>query len=263
VRSLLATTGVSCEFRRLDLGDYLVDGRLLVERKSLPDLLASIEDGRLFRQAARLATCGTRAALLLEGSSADLVGRKMHREAIQGALITVSIVWGLPVLRALDGAESSRLMLCAADQLQRHVQGMAHRPGSRLTGKRRLQSHILQGLPGVGRRLAERLIERFGNVKAVVSAPEAELLEVQGLGKKKAERICWAVGENREPYRAFPPPQPTEAIQQFQVMQMDGMGLRLLLPYLPEGASMDDGSRKVIPDAYPEDRADAKSGTGA
>ncbi len=43
--------------------------------------------------------------------------------------------------------------------------------------------------------------------------------------------------------RAFPPPLPVEALQQFQAMQLDGMGLRLLLPYLPEGASLDDAYR--------------------
>lgn len=40
--------------------------------------------------------------------------------------------------------------------------------------------------------------------------------------------------------RAVPPPLPTEAIEQFQAMQLDGMGLKFMLPYLPEGASMDD-----------------------
>ena len=40
--------------------------------------------------------------------------------------------------------------------------------------------------------------------------------------------------------RAFPPPLPTEALQQFQAMQLEGMGLKFMLPYLPEGASMED-----------------------
>jgi hypothetical protein len=38
--------------------------------------------------------------------------------------------------------------------------------------------------------------------------------------------------------RAFPPPQPVEAIQQFQAMQMDGLGVELMLAYLPAGASL-------------------------
>jgi ERCC4-type nuclease len=32
---------------RLSLGDYRVDGRFLFERKTLPDLVAAIKDGRV------------------------------------------------------------------------------------------------------------------------------------------------------------------------------------------------------------------------
>jgi ERCC4-type nuclease len=40
----------------LDLGDYQLDERLLFERKTLRDLIASIKDARLFEQAGRLAS---------------------------------------------------------------------------------------------------------------------------------------------------------------------------------------------------------------
>lgn len=54
--AVLAQAGVfDMEIRRLAVGDYLVDGRLLFERKTLPDLALSIKDGRLFGQALRLA----------------------------------------------------------------------------------------------------------------------------------------------------------------------------------------------------------------
>lgn len=40
--------------------------------------------------------------------------------------------------------------------------------------------------------------------------------------------------------RAFPHPEPSLGLQQFQKMQEEALGLKLLLPYLPEGATMDD-----------------------
>jgi len=40
---------------RLPTGDYLIDDRVLVERKTLADFSASLVDGRLFPQVARLA----------------------------------------------------------------------------------------------------------------------------------------------------------------------------------------------------------------
>jgi hypothetical protein len=47
--------GSRVRWDRRILGDYLIDGRLLIERKSLLDLCESIKDGRLFTQAQGMA----------------------------------------------------------------------------------------------------------------------------------------------------------------------------------------------------------------
>lgn len=65
IEALAAKDDVSLTVTRLSLGDYRVDGELCVERKTLPDLAGSIADGRLFRQASRLASAPTRAQRLL------------------------------------------------------------------------------------------------------------------------------------------------------------------------------------------------------
>ncbi len=200
--ALEGTPGVACVYRRLQVGDYLVEGRLLVERKTLPDLLHSIEDGRLFRQARRMAASRLPSLLLLEGTSADLKGRRFSRGAVQGALITTSLLWGLPLLRARDGEEAARLIVLAGRQLLAAARGTIYRPGPRWGSKRGLQSHILQGLPGVGCRLAARLLDRFGTVESIVQAAEAELQDVSGIGKRKAAKIRWAVSEEGLAYSA-------------------------------------------------------------
>ena len=90
VRQLIASEDCEVVIRHLPLADYRIAGRLIVERKSWPDLVASIADGRLFRQACRLANSTLRSVILLEGSEQDIVECAMSREAIQGALISVS-----------------------------------------------------------------------------------------------------------------------------------------------------------------------------
>ncbi len=75
---------VTAEVKRLPLGDYVVDGRLLVERKTIQDLATSIKDGRVFGQACRLADSLLWAAIVLEGTGRDLKASGMRREAIQG-----------------------------------------------------------------------------------------------------------------------------------------------------------------------------------
>jgi ERCC4-type nuclease len=81
----------------------------------------------------------------------------MRREALQGALITVGLFFGLPILRARDGEESARLMLYAARQGRAFAGGALPRRGERPKGKRKTQLAILQSLPGVGAERAEKL----------------------------------------------------------------------------------------------------------
>ena len=190
----LARSGVfTLEVQRLALGDYLVDGRFLFERKTLPDLALSIQDGRLFRQALRLAESPLRAGLILEGTVADLEGSGMRWEAMQGALVTVALFIGLPLLRCRTPAETARTFEFVARQGRAVAGGALPRRGRRPKGKVAWQRYLLQGLPGVGSARAARLLERFGTVEAVLTADAAALAAVPGIGRNTARAVRWAV----------------------------------------------------------------------
>ena len=195
VGSLEKMEGVHVMVARLATGDYRVDERLLFERKTLPDFAVSIVDGRLFRQMVRLANSSCRGVLVLEGTAKDLAGVAVRRESMQGALITVSLILGIPVLRAQCPTETARLMVFAARQSVRAAGDGGQRPGHRPIGKHRRQLYLLQGLPGIGREKADRLLRAFGSVEAVFNAPCEELEAVAGIGGKTAQKIRWAVGE--------------------------------------------------------------------
>lgn len=51
------------------------------------------------------------------------------------------------------------------------------------------QRFVVEGLPGVSSVLAERLLQHFGSVEAVMRASEEELMRVKGIGRVKARRI--------------------------------------------------------------------------
>lgn len=191
---------VSLSVKRLSVGDYLVDNRLMFERKTLNDLAASIIDGRLFKQMIRLARSHYKAVLVLEGTGKDLTNMGIRREALQGALITVNLILGIPILRSKDPSESARLIVYAAQQINTVIQGCCQRPGYRPRGKRRRQMFMLQGLPGIGRERAERLLNTFGTVEAVITAGIEDLQCVDGIGQKTAEKIKWTVSEEISPY---------------------------------------------------------------
>ena len=197
IETLAAMDDVAVTVDRLSLGDYLVVGRLCVERKTLPDLAVSVADRRLFRQASRLANAKKRAVVLLEGTARDLADSNMRREALQGALITLTLRLDLSLLRAKTPDETARLLVYAARQMQRAQDGAVPRAsgGTRPSGKRKTQLYVLQGLPGVGPTRAQRLLAAFGNVEAVMTASEEALQGVEGIGTKTAQSVRWAVEE--------------------------------------------------------------------
>jgi DNA excision repair protein ERCC-4 len=205
VLAALAAQGEArLEIVRLGVGDYRVERRVVVERKTAADFGASLIDGRLFAQAAALALAPERAVLILEGCDQAWRDTGVRREALQGALITIGVFFGVAVLRSDDAEETARLLVYLGRQAQRALQGGLPRPGYRPKGRRARQLFLLQGLPGVGPARAARLLERFGSVQAVVSASADDLASVDGIGQKTAARMRWAVQEPAAEYAAAP-----------------------------------------------------------
>jgi DNA excision repair protein ERCC-4 len=182
---------------RLPLGDYRVDGRFLFERKRLTDLVAAIKDGRLFRQALKLCATKLQPAIILEGTSRDLANCGMRWEAIQGALVTVALFCGVPLLRTRTPEETVRTMLFAARQGRTFASGALPRRGRRPHGKRARQLYILQGFPGIGPERAHQLLARFGSVEAITRAGAEDLCSVPGIGERIAGALRWSVEDYR------------------------------------------------------------------
>jgi DNA excision repair protein ERCC-4 len=200
IKSLLQIEDVKVCIRRLSMGDYQIDTRLIVERKTLKDFAVSIIDGRLFKQMLCLANSKSEGVLILEGTVSDMVEIGMTREAMQGALITVSLILGIPILRSKDPSETAKLMVYIGRQIESMAMGGVQRHGYRPKNKRKRQLFILQGLPGIGPGRAGRLLDRFGSVEAAISASSSELQSVDGIGKSIADKIRWAVSEQSQPF---------------------------------------------------------------
>lgn len=180
------------QIEHLAVGDYLIDRGIVVERKSYADFAISLADGRLFRQAAKLAQCPHRPVMLLEGPR-PLRMPEIHPHALEGAMASLAVMWRLPVLVARDPEDSLRIFRFLAGQLQSSNGGLKRydRKPKRLASRR---LYVLQGLPGVGPALAHRLLREFGSVERVMTANEEELMRVRGVGRQKATRIRALVG---------------------------------------------------------------------
>ena len=193
---------VDVRVRRLRIGDYLVGSTVIVERKTLGDFAASIIDTRLFKQATRMANSSSRPLYIIEGRVSDLRKIGLTRESLQGALISLSLVFGIPVLRSLDAEETSRLLIYTASQLKRVGENI--HPEYRRSGKS-LQSkklRVLQTLPGIGPEKAKVLLQEFDSVERCLQASVESLARLPGIGTKTAESIREIVSEEPAVYNA-------------------------------------------------------------
>jgi Fanconi anemia group M protein len=101
----------------------------------------------------------------------------------------VTIDLGIPVLQTRDPQDTARFLVAVAKrEQQRENRSVAVRHGKPLSDMER-QLYLLCGLPGVSDILAKRLLERFGSVAAVFTAPVRDLAEVEGVGPARASEI--------------------------------------------------------------------------
>lgn len=172
----------------LPAGDYLIDGRVLVERKTLADFADSLSDGRLFAQAARLARSPLRSVFLIEGPRPPLMP-DVHPLALKGAAVSLAVMWRLPILHSRDPEDSLRILQLLGDQSSKPVEPMVRRSDRKPKRFASRKLHVLQGLPGIGPALARRLLLQFGSIERIVTADECALMQVRGLGPQTATRI--------------------------------------------------------------------------
>jgi DNA excision repair protein ERCC-4 len=172
----------------LPIGDYFIDGGVIVERKTYADFATSLTDGRLFPQAATLARSPHRPVVLLEGPRPRHMP-DVHPHALKGALVSLAVMWRLPVLHARDPGDSIRILRFLARQLAQSAPGILQRYDRKPKRLASRKLYMLQGLPGVGPALANQLLRQFGSIERVITADETELQQIRGIGPRKAARI--------------------------------------------------------------------------
>lgn len=201
VPALVGMPNLEVRVQRLLVGDFQVEDKAVFERKTVTDFATSMIDGRLFRQARRLMSQKLPATLILEGRPTDLSEVGVSREALQGAMVALTVLFRLPILRSPDPQETARLIGYAAEQVFQCSQGRIYSAGPRPKGKKARQLGLLQSFPGVGADRARRLLEHFGSIRQLAFAHPSDVAQVPGIGPKTAESIRDLLNEESVPYR--------------------------------------------------------------
>jgi len=177
------------EMRKLDVGDYAVSDRIIIERKSAEDFLQSIVDRRLIRQMRELSESCDRPVLIIEGN--EIFSRRLiHPNAIRGAIASVVADYGISIIRSQDAEDTAKLIAALARREQvKDKREVSFRPKIRRPSVQEFQRFVVEGLPGISCVLAKRLLEHFKTVENIMRASEEELMKVRGIGKNKARAL--------------------------------------------------------------------------
>ena len=173
------------------------------QRKEINDFLASVKDGRLAKERQQMQALDL-AVLILEGPTPW---------ADDGSLMNLHHNWTVAQhWKYLWSVQADGIWIHTTRSLEQTMQAVAAleawsrsehksgktRPGPEgewgKPGSRDWQMHFLQGLPGLGPEMAERIVDHFDGVPVVLDVSREELLKIDGLGPKRVDTIIELLG---------------------------------------------------------------------
>ena len=204
IPKLLKNAGAIIDFTQLKVGDYVVSSETAVERKTVRDLISSIYDGRLFLQCSDLVKYYRKPLLVVQGNIAELGETsediedtddiKLHTERIllaYDALITVAMEFRIPIIHTPSAEQTAQLLVTLVNRSLQEAKatGPLLRKIKKENPIQIQQLSVLASLPGVGEKLAARMLKKFHTPIRALNASAAELATIPGFGLARAERV--------------------------------------------------------------------------
>jgi len=188
IPDLLRAVGINIEMKTLPVGDYIVAPETVVERKSIKDLISSVFDGRLFDQCNRLKENFQFPIILMEGNMDEINEITENPLIFYGAVSSIALDFKIPLIATPSADHTAKLLvsLCSRKELPK---GPFLKKIKKAIDIQKQQLVALSSLPGIGEKLAIRMLEKFGSPLKVFNASSTELAKVQGLGNARAKKI--------------------------------------------------------------------------
>ncbi|MGE0242580.1 MAG: ERCC4 domain-containing protein [Nitrososphaeraceae archaeon] len=212
VPKFLIEDGAQIDFARLSVGDYIIAPEIAIERKTISDLINSIYDGRLFIQCSDLIQFYSKPILLIEGNILNLqfenFTEKQNDEIeitvekilqIYDALATVALIFRIPIIHSPSANYTSKFLIILLNKAIKSgitINGPLIKRIKKGNHVQLQQLSILSSLPGVGDKLAIKLLKKFGTPSRAINASISELSLIPGFGKARAEKVKKILNSN-------------------------------------------------------------------
>jgi Fanconi anemia group M protein len=130
--------------------------------------------------------------LILEGR--DLYTTQMSASSIQGALASVAVDYGVPIIPTDDQNDTANVIaLLVRREGEKGREPKVHGHKTARTLKEQ-QEYLVSAIPSIGPTVAKNLLKHFGSIEKIMTASAEELQEAPLVGPKIAERIRELIG---------------------------------------------------------------------
>jgi len=206
-KMLVSSFGQQVAVRKLEVGDYLLDGAegvAVIERKTITDLLSSMKPdesgrGRIWSQLDQLSEIDSLEKILLVEGWIGLV-RKLTRwdeASIYRLIESIQKSYAIPVIHTADWKGTALYLIAKYKSLQerREPRDLRLRASSASMSIEEQALYVIEGLPRVGPALAKALLKTYGSVKGVIDALAAKPTSLirdevaKTLGKRPPEPV--------------------------------------------------------------------------
>ena len=188
------SANITIEVQQLDIGDIIIcddlgNEKIIIERKTIDDLIASIKDGRYAEQSFRLNECemhNHNIIYLIEGDLDKInsySNKRFNKDTIISSFVTITYFKGFSLLRTKSVTETAEFIAQYANKLgKEQTKGKAGFYDKDVAGevkdyasivKRAKKSNItednigvimLSQIPGVSYASASKIMEKFGTI---------------------------------------------------------------------------------------------------
>ncbi len=159
----LRRLGATVVEKMLEIGDYVVSDRTVIERKTSRDFAKSIIDGRLFEQAKKLKENYEKPIIIIEGNIWNVTKYlNININCILGALTSLISKFNISTLFSKDKKTTAYYIYeIAKMEQEQEKRGLKTQQAKKNLTVRELQIQLLSSLPGIGYKRAEKILEEF------------------------------------------------------------------------------------------------------
>src|SRR3984893_8974800 len=172
----LSGLGVRVYYSKLVVADYVVNPEIAAERKSLSDFISSVYDGRLFSQVSALSSSYRKPYIIVEGDVTQVSKMVKNLASYYGAIASVTLAYDLRLMHTANADETAlAIAALVKNSRARPIPPGLVQPPPKSKDEAQQQLYFVSALPGVGMKLAKRMLGRYGAPRRGVSLTEAHL----------------------------------------------------------------------------------------